>query len=580
MTTATFDLRRDEKPANATFLTAAHSARWMATFLWIGIAARSVRFLLRFPLWEDECFLCVNFIDRGFADLLSPLTYHQVAPPLFLWLERAAVLTFGYSEWSLRLVPFVAAVAGLFLFRRLATQFLTGPALLLAFGCFAVAYPAIRYAAEAKQYSTDLFAALLLLCIAVEWHRVRRPFWLWVLAALAAPLLWLSYPAAFVVGGVSLAIGVALFSEVRGQGPRASEESAVRPSTLRRFISQLSTLNPQLAIAWAAYNVAVLVGFGTLFFVIRRQSGAELGFMTEYWRVAFPPLSEPARLPAWLLEVHTSDLLAWPVGGGRGASAFTAVLAAIGFRQLVRKRDPFWGLLLLAPAGLNILAAAMQRYPYGGHFKFSMYLGPAVCLLAGCGAAAWNAKLAKSWPKLARGAMVGTVAVLALVAGITMARDVLNPYKTLSDERARAFARWFWFNAEAEGDVEVVDAHDGKVFSSDAYAELSWTAMFLCNRAIYSPTMHDGHATPIPLTETRPLRCVVYRDPRFEFDEAARDAWLDEMQREHDLAATETYPFTRFGKGERDFRQVDYLDIYTFRPKPVRTATAARAVWK
>src|SRR5690606_38101364 len=123
-------------------------------------------------------------------------------------------------------------------------------------------------------------------------------------------------------------------------------------SPLRRIAARLSSLDPRLSLAWIAYNVAVAVGFGSLFFVIRRQSGAELGFMTEYWRTAFPPLSELGRLPAWLLEVHTSDLLAWPIGGGRGASAFTAILAAIGLRQLVRKRDLFWGTLLLAPAVL------------------------------------------------------------------------------------------------------------------------------------------------------------------------------------------------------------------------------------
>ena len=80
----------------------------------------------------------------------------------------------------------------------------------------------------------------------------------------------------------------------------------------------------------------MLAGFGALYFVIRRQSSAELGFMTEYWRAAIPPLSNPVRLPVWLLEVHTSELLAWPVGGARGASVCTAVLAAIGLWLLRR----------------------------------------------------------------------------------------------------------------------------------------------------------------------------------------------------------------------------------------------------
>jgi len=575
MTTARVDPRPADSARPATYFTPERVSRWLALFLCLGIAARAVRFLLRFPLWEDECFLCVNFIDRGFAELLTPLAYHQVAPPLFLWLERSAVVAFGYSEWSLRLIPFAAAIGSLFLFRCIAQRLLWGPALVLAFGCFAVAYPGIRYAAEAKQYSTDLFAALVLLTVAVEWYRSRSPKWLWLLALLAAPLLWLSYPAAFSVGGVSLAIGVSLFLETRSKTVETRDEALHR-----RVIAQLATLNPQLAIAWIAYNLAVLAGFGSLFFVISRQSGAELGFMTDYWKTAFPPISEPGRLPTWFLEVHTSDLVAWPIGGGRGASAFTAVLAAIGVRQLLKKRDAFWGLLLLSPAALNLFAAAMQRYPYGGHVKFSMYLGPAVCLLAGWGAAAWNAKVASKQPLFARRALIGTAVALLLVAGTSMVRDVLHPYKTLSDERARSFACWFWFNAEAEGDVRVVDSFDGESFSSEAHSELSWTAMFLCNRAIYSPPERTEAFAEVSDELVRPLRCAIYRDPRFDFNEPARDAWLEEMRQSHDLNSVESFPFTRFGKNERDLVTVDYLDLYTFKPKPVQTASVARPVWK
>lgn len=568
----------DEPAVGGTYLTAGRVVRWMAAFLWLGIAARTVRYLLRFPLWEDECFLCVNFIDRSFAELLEPLTYHQVAPPLFLWAERLAVLTFGYSEWSLRLVPFAASVASLFLFRRFAGRLLSGPALVLAFGMFAVAYPGIRYAAEAKQYATDLFAALALLTLAAEWRHSRKTGWLWLLAALAPALLWLSYPAAFVVGGVSLAVGVTLLGESKVE----SRESRVANSEPRPsgsgFRSQLSTLNPQL-LAWLAYNVAVVLGFASLFIVIKRQSGAELGFMADYWQAAFPPLSTPGRLPAWLVEVHTSELLAWPVGGARGASLFTAILAAIGVHRLIRKQDRFWGLLLLAPAGLNLIAAALHRYPYGTHVKFSMYFGPTVCLLAGWGAAVWNAHVDRARPALARGAAIATLSLLAVIAGSSIARDVLRPYKTLSDERARAFAKWFWFNAEAEGPVAVVEGHADRPFSPDSRSELSWTAMFLCNRAIYSPSQRQDEPATIPGDDLA-VRCLVYRDPRFEFDTASRDAWLTDMRRQNDLVAAETYPFTRFGKNERDFVTVDYLDIYTFRPKPSQTASAARAVWK
>ena len=44
---------------------------------------RLTRYLLRFPLWEDEAMLSANLLDRGYGGLLQPLHYCQVAPTFF-----------------------------------------------------------------------------------------------------------------------------------------------------------------------------------------------------------------------------------------------------------------------------------------------------------------------------------------------------------------------------------------------------------------------------------------------------------------------------------------------------------------
>ncbi len=143
--------------------------RWLAFFVLLGLFARVMRYALRFPLWDDESFLCVNFIGRSYAELLRPLDFHQVAPILFLWIERTVVRIFGFSELALRLVPFACSIASVLLFRRTASRLLSGLGLLLAVAIFAVSYPGIRYAAEAKQYGTDLFVSLGLMYLTVEW---------------------------------------------------------------------------------------------------------------------------------------------------------------------------------------------------------------------------------------------------------------------------------------------------------------------------------------------------------------------------------------------------------------------------
>ena len=56
----------------------------------------------------------------GLHQLLRPLRFDQVAPPLFLWGEEAVYRTLGGSELSLRLLPLLAGLGSLFLFARLA----------------------------------------------------------------------------------------------------------------------------------------------------------------------------------------------------------------------------------------------------------------------------------------------------------------------------------------------------------------------------------------------------------------------------------------------------------------------------
>ena len=67
-------------------------------FLVLGCLLRIVRYAQNLPLWSDECFLAVNFIRRGYAELLQPLDNGQIAPLLFLWAQRLVIDLVGFSE--------------------------------------------------------------------------------------------------------------------------------------------------------------------------------------------------------------------------------------------------------------------------------------------------------------------------------------------------------------------------------------------------------------------------------------------------------------------------------------------------
>ena len=335
--------------------------RAASLFIGIGLLARLIRFYLCFPLWDDESFLCVNFIARSYAELMMPLDYHQVAPLLFLWMERLMVRIFGFSEYALRLVPFACSIASLFFFRRVAGRLLSGPGYLFAVAIFAVSYPGIRYAAEAKPYCTDMFVSLLMLLAVVRWRDTRDVRILAVLAILMPLAMGLSYPAVFAAGGMSLCVAWALLSQ---RGTRAEW------------------------ISWIGWNASIVASFIVWFHVIGRiQNAAESQFMGEYWKENFPPVGQPWLLPYWMIKIHASDFLAYPFGGPNWASTATFLICCAGLYRLIQQKQIFTLALLVMPAGLHWVAAALQRYPYGGHVKFSQYLAPMICVTAGVGLA-------------------------------------------------------------------------------------------------------------------------------------------------------------------------------------------------
>ena len=144
-------------------------------FIALGVLVRSIRFLLDFPLWPDEAYLAHNYLDRGYLELLQALDYRQVAPLLYLWVQKTFVMICGFSEYSLRLYVFLGSLASLLLFRDLASRLLQGMTRLIGdWLLFAVAYPLIRYSAEAKPYGSDMLVSLVLLVLLVRLARQPR----------------------------------------------------------------------------------------------------------------------------------------------------------------------------------------------------------------------------------------------------------------------------------------------------------------------------------------------------------------------------------------------------------------------
>jgi hypothetical protein len=438
------------------------SASWLVRATWafvgLGLLIRLVRYFVVYPIWHDEAFLAVNFLDRGYRDLLRPLDYAQVSPILFLWVELTVVRLLGFSEWSLRLFPAVCGIASVILFRHVAARILRGVPLLLAVGIFATAFYPVRHSAEVKPYASDLLASLLLLALAVEWWRAptRSREW-WALAALVPILLAISYPAVFVAAGVSVALA---------------------PSVFRLGLMRVR-------LAFLVYNVALVASFLSIYFgaTVFQSSALRDGYRWGYWHQAFPPWSEPWKLMFWLLDVHAGNALAYPLGGEHGGSAATLLAVVVGVLAMWRRGRCTLLALLLSPSLMGLAAAGLGQYPYGGAPRLTQYLAPPFCLLAGLGASVIVARLS---PGVRRRRALGvSIVLLAAIGVFLVVRDLCEPYRVRADLETRQFAKAFWQTDGRVADLVCVKSDLGLNFQPHLWSR-GMSAVYLFHRGMFA----------------------------------------------------------------------------------------------
>ncbi len=482
-------------------------------FVGLGLLLRIVRFLVNYPIWHDEAFVAVNFLDRGYADLLRPLDYSQVCPLLFLWIELTAVKLLGYSEWSLRIFPTLCALASVGLFWDLSRQFSRHLSHVLAVAIFAIAFTPIRHGAEVKPYASDLFTALILLRLAVGWLKnPESARWLWILGFVTPVVLCLSNPAIFVASGICLAFA-----------PRALFRS-----------------NRQVRLAFIVCNVVVLFSFIGIYAAFTSAQSDELRayYRWGYWLDSFPPLSQPWLIPWWLLRIHTGKLMAYPVGGEAGASIVTFACVLIGGIWLWKQgRRQELGLLVAPFVGL--VAAFLGRYPYGGEARFMQYLAPATCILMGIGLA----RIVESRPdplvrmKFQR----GVILALAILGVSQLLLDFVKPYRDREDILSRNFAKWLW-NDHAQ-DAELICAKTDLGLALDTNP-LKWqrgmSSIYRCYQGLYS-ARHQRKAAPdlSRVSESHPLRVVFF--DQLPTDNSFFSEWLHSLERKYTLRDRKEY---------------------------------------
>ncbi len=311
-----------------------------------GILVRLVQYLSRRSLWEDEANLALNIVNRSYLELLKPLDYNQAAPPLFLWIEKAAVQIFGNNEYALRLFPFICGIAALVLFYQLARRYTSLIAVPIAVILFACLKYILYYDNELKQYSSDILISVLLclLLIPPGHHRLSKQQVIG-LGLLGAVCIWLSHPTIFVMAGIEISYFL------------------MATNSQRRMI--LINRLP-LYLMW-------LLSFIGLY-SLTIQGTLENQTLTESWVDRYP--RSPFDL-VWLVDA-LGRFFYNPLGFLSVTDGIAIVAFAIGCIAYFR-RDRRLLLILSAPIITTLLAACLKQYPF--RERLVIFLTPLAILI-------------------------------------------------------------------------------------------------------------------------------------------------------------------------------------------------------
>lgn len=359
----------------------------------IGAMLRCSQYIADRSLWRDEAALALNIVNRSFVGLAQPLDGEQGAPLGFLFGQKLLTVLLGNTDYVLRIIPLISGLASMWTMYALAKRiFLERVAIVAAVVLCAVSVPLIYFASEAKQYSSDVLACLLLLLVIVrDFDRHVSNQEVLLLAALGTVALWVSYPALFILAGAGSTLGVHFIL------------NRDRRSALK--LGCVATL-------W-------LVSLLLLYFICLRQLSVNR-YLLEYWNETFMPLP-PWRNWGWFRDTLRS-VIADPIGLPVNS---TIALVVCGSISICVRRWEF-GFMLMLPILWTLVASALRKYPFAD--RVLLFVTPIMFLIV-AEAIGRIYSLLNRFTRLPRVGLAVALAILAKVA-ITPAYQatILKPH--------------------------------------------------------------------------------------------------------------------------------------------------------
>lgn len=169
----------------------------------LGIFLRLKGFLMNPSFWHDELGIAWSIRFKNYSDFFKVLEYQQMAPPFFMAATKFLTKFFGFSEKVFRLIPFLAGCLSIIGFYFLSKKTLnTKFSILMAVFLFAINQRLITYCFEFKQYSTDVFFAIILLLFFINLKiECLSKTKILLCGLMLAFVPWFSYVSVFIMAG-------------------------------------------------------------------------------------------------------------------------------------------------------------------------------------------------------------------------------------------------------------------------------------------------------------------------------------------------------------------------------------------
>jgi hypothetical protein len=317
----------------------------------IGFSIALYQYLFNRSIWLDEAKLALNILDRDYLELAQPLDSGQIAPILFLWIEKLNIQLFGANELALRLLPLLAFLISILLVIKV-TTLLTSNKMITWYATALVCLSPrlIYYATEVKQYSIDVMILLLLYYVFFKPYKTKKA----------------KHITLIIVGIVSLFISniAVLILFVLGCYTLVFEKKKIKDLVLP-------------GLFW----VIAFIAYYALF--IYKHPSTEL--MTTYWGFAFMP-SNPFSVVFWSWGWQTfKTIFVYLLGFVTLYYIYVIMLGLYLFSVVVMLKKGAYKLcfLVVFPIVLHLVLSALKLYPFAP--RLVLYQVPLYLITIGYG---------------------------------------------------------------------------------------------------------------------------------------------------------------------------------------------------